>query len=79
MRSFPAPQGAVGGCSSLNWRKTWGPAGKPISEISLNLIKSQEVRDNHFNLHKSTMVGQGKPLAKVSVSPYRNKDLEQAA
>ena len=44
-----------------------------------NLIKSKEVRANHFDSHKSTMAMPGKPLAKGSISSYQRKDLELIA
>ena len=47
--------------------------------MSLNLTKSKEGRDGHCNSHKATRVSSGKHYAQVSLSSYRNRDLEQTA
>ena len=56
-----------------------GAPGKPISEIFLNLVKSQEEKANHFNLHKATRAIPCKPLAKGFLPSYQNNGLEQIA
>ena len=75
-----APVRGFGLGSSLNWLKTRGPPGKPISEMSPKLIIiSQGERDNHFNSHNADRLSPGKPRAKGSLSSYQIKDLEQIA
>ena len=83
--SSVAPGHGFGEGSSLNWLKHGcvcvcvGGGGEPISEISLNLIISQEEKSSHFNLHNNNTAMPGKPPAKGSLSSYQNKDIEQIA
>ena len=46
--------------------------------MSENPLHSQEERDKQFNALNAIMVSPCKPLAKVSIASYQQKDLEEA-
>ena len=72
-----APVHSIGEGSYSQRIQTWGNPGKPISEMSPNSLQSQEERAKHYNTLNAIMVRPGKPLAKGSLSSYKQKDLER--
>ena len=65
-----APVPSVGEGSQSQWIQTRGNPGKPISEMSINSLQSQEERARHFNALNAIVVGPGKPLDNGSLAPF---------